>query len=139
MGCTGSSLLHRLSLVAVRAALHCRLLIVVASLVAEHRLKSMWGVGSGGAERGLRSHGAQAQLWYMGLVALWPVGSSGTREQTGVPCIARWIVIPWATREALHPFSSKLPEKTYPLYFLLTQARSQVQFCTRVTWLVSGS
>ena len=45
---------------------------------------------------------AQAQqLWHTGLVALWQVGSSWTRDQTGVPCIARQILNHWTTREAL--------------------------------------
>ena len=44
----------------MRATLRCRLLIVVASLVAEHRLKSVWSVGSRVAERGLSSYDSQA-------------------------------------------------------------------------------
>ena len=57
----------------------------VLSLVAEHGLL-----------------GAQAQwLWHTGLVALRHVGSSQTRNQTSVPCIARWILNYWITREAL--------------------------------------
>ena len=34
------------------------------------------------------------------LVAWWHVGSSWTRDQTGVPCIARWTLNHWTTREA---------------------------------------
>ena len=41
------------------------------------------------------------QLWSMGLVALWHVGSSWTRAQTRVPCIGRRILNHCATREAL--------------------------------------
>ena len=37
----------------------------------------------------------------MGLAALWRVGSSWTKDQTGVPCIARWILKQWTTGEAL--------------------------------------
>ena len=53
---------HRFSLVAGAGAAPqwCGLLIVVASLVAEHRLKSVWSVGSGVAERGLSSYDSQA-------------------------------------------------------------------------------
>ena len=36
----------------------------------------------------------------MGLVVPRHVGSSRTRAQTGVPCIGRWILNHWATREA---------------------------------------
>ena len=37
----------------------------------------------------------------MGLAALQHVGSSWTRDGTGVPCIARWISNHWTIREAL--------------------------------------
>ena len=40
--------------------------------------------------------------WHMGLVALWHVGSSPTRDQTTVPYIARWILNHWTTGEALY-------------------------------------
>ena len=40
------------------------------------------------------------QLWCMGLVAPWHVGSSQTRAQTHVPCIGRRILNHCATREA---------------------------------------
>ena len=36
----------------------------------------------------------------MGLVAPRHVGSSQTRDRTRVPCIGRWILNHWATREA---------------------------------------
>ena len=38
----------------------------------------------------------------MGLVALWHVRSSQTRDQTCVPCIGRWILNHSATREVLY-------------------------------------
>ena len=38
-------------------------------------------------------------MWFQGLVAPRHVESSQSRDQTGVPCIARWILNPWATRE----------------------------------------
>ena len=53
----------------------------------------------------------QAQLlWCMGLAALCHVGSSQARDQTCVPCIARWILNHWTTREglALKHFKLKL-------------------------------
>ena len=94
----------------------CRLLIAVASLVAEHRLQA----------RGLSSCGTWAQqLWHTGsraqaqqlclmsLVAPWHVGSSQTRDRTHVPCIGRRIPNHCGTREAFY-YSSYI----YQLAFL---------------------
>ena len=39
-----------------------------------------------------------------GLVALWHGGSSGSRARNPVPCIGRWILNHWATREVLIQF-----------------------------------
>ena len=39
-------------------------------------------------------------MWHTGLVAQRHVESCQTRDQTGVPCIARWILNHWTTREA---------------------------------------
>ena len=39
-------------------------------------------------------------LWYMGFVALWHVGSSWIRDQTGVAYISRQIPNCWTAREA---------------------------------------
>ena len=119
------------------------LLIVVASLVAKHRLQArglqqLQHLGSVVAARrpqsmqasvvaahGLSSCGARAlqsagfsscgtwaqqlllvgsrawaqQLWRTGLVAPRYVGSSWIRDQTSVPCIGRWILNCWTTRE----------------------------------------
>ena len=38
-------------------------------------------------------------LWCMALVALWPMGSSWTHDQTHVPCIGRQILFHWTTKE----------------------------------------
>ena len=40
-------------------------------------------------------------VWHMGLVAqgMWDL-SSPTRDQACIPCIGRWILNPWTTREA---------------------------------------
>ena len=43
--------------------------------------------------------GSWAVLWSVGLVVLQHVGSSWTKDQTGVPCIARWILNHRTTRE----------------------------------------
>ena len=43
-------------------------------------------------------HGIQ-QSWATGLAAPWYMGSSRTRDQTYDPCIGRWILNPWTTRE----------------------------------------
>ena len=40
------------------------------------------------------------QFWHMGFVAPRHMGSSWTRDRTGVPCIARQILYLWTTREA---------------------------------------
>ena len=74
----------------------CRLLIVVASLVAEQRLQ-----GPGLQQLWLTDSRAQAQqLWRTGLFAPRHVGSSPTRARTRVPCIGRRILNHCATREA---------------------------------------
>ena len=39
------------------------------------------------------------ELWLTGLVALWHLGSSGTRDQTGAPCVRRQILDHWTIRE----------------------------------------
>ena len=72
------------------------LLTAKASLVAENRLQA----------RGLQqlwlkdSRGLAQLLWCTSLVALRHVGSSQTRDGTLVPCIGRWILTHWTTREA---------------------------------------
>ena len=79
-GCAVSSLLPGLFSGRGKGALFfvavCRLLTVVASLVAEHRL---WGLRAPVvAAHELSSHGPQTPeyLWHTGSVALWHVGSS---------------------------------------------------------------
>ena len=58
----------------------------------------------------LRSVGSRAcghlYLWVTGSVAARHVGSSWTRDQTHVPCIGRWILNHWITRELPHLFYS---------------------------------
>ena len=61
----------------------CRLLVAMASLVAEHRLYMC----------GLRSCG------HVGLAAPQPVKSSQASKGNGVPCIGRWILNHWITRK----------------------------------------
>ena len=46
---------------------------------------------------GTRVH--KLHLWHMGLVALWHVKNSWARDRTCVPCIGRWILNHWTTRE----------------------------------------
>ena len=78
---------HRLSLVAVSggySSLQC------AGF-------SLWWLlflrSTGSRHAGFSSCGTWAQqLWLMGLVALWHVGSSRTRDWTRAPCIGRWIL-----------------------------------------------
>ena len=46
--------------------------------------------------------GSQAQeLWLTGLVVPWRVEPSWTMDRTRVPCIGRWILNHWTTREVL--------------------------------------
>ena len=114
-----------LSLVAVNG-----LLIVVASLVAEHRfqvheLQYLWLAGSKALElqqlstrvhwlwlRGPRarrhqqlgcvgSRGRAQQMWHMGSAAPKYVKSSWTRDGTCVPCISRQSPIHYTTRKVL--------------------------------------
>ena len=54
----------------------------------------------------LQRMGSRAQnqwLWHTGLGAPQHVGSSQTRDWTHVPCIGRWILNHWTTREAQLP------------------------------------
>ena len=80
--------MHGLSLVSASrgfslVAMH-RLLIVMTSLVAEHRLQ-----------------GTQARwLRPTGLVALRHVESSWIRDQTCVPHTGRWMLNPWTTEKS---------------------------------------
>ena len=57
---------------------------------------------------GSRVHGLQ-ELRLMGLVAPRYVGSSQTRDLTHVPCVGRWILNIWTTRE--------VPEICLPFFF----------------------
>ena len=84
------------------------LLIVVLSLVLEHRIWGVWA--SVVVMHGLSSWGSRApghRLWscgtWVGLVVLKHVGSSWTRDQTSVPSIARWILNHRTTREVQSP------------------------------------
>ena len=87
-----------------------RLLIAVASLVAEHDFSCCraWPPGARASvvvARGLSSCGLQAQqFWRTGLVAPRHVGSSWTRARTRVSCTGRQILNHCATREALFLF-----------------------------------
>ena len=93
-GSAESSFLHRHS-VAVMPGL----LVAVASLVGPR----LWALGL--QELWLAGSKVLAQwLWLTSSVAPWHVGSPWIRDWTAVPCIARWILNPWTTREALEFF-----------------------------------
>ena len=90
--------MHGLSLVAVSGG-YSLLLCAGFSL---RWLLLLWSTGSrcvGFSSCGMRAQqlwlaGSRVQaqqLWCTGLVALWHVGSSRTRDRTCVPCIGRWI------------------------------------------------
>ena len=56
----------------------------------------------------------QAQsLWCAALVALLHVGSSCTRDQTSIPCIAKQIFNHWTTGEAHHVYLLKIKQPSY--------------------------
>ena len=57
-----------------------------------------------GASSGCRAPALGSRVWelrFTGLVTPQHVGSSGTRDQTHVPCMGRWILNHWTTREIL--------------------------------------
>ena len=75
--------------------------VAVTSPAVEHglgarRRQKLWPAGSRALAR---------YLWRLGLVALWHVGSSQTRDQTSVSCAARQILNHWTTGEGLKRFS----------------------------------
>ena len=88
--CTGFSLVAKSRGYSLVAA--CGHLIVVAFLVAEHRLPCAPASVVGGTR--------SQQLGSMGLVSLWHVGSSQTKNQTLVSHLSRWLLYYWVTREA---------------------------------------
>ena len=59
---------------------------------------AVWALG---CTRFIRGALWAPQLWAEGLAATWHVGSSQTRDRTHVPCIGRWMLNRWSTREAL--------------------------------------
>ena len=84
-----------------------RLLIVVASLVAEHEFK-----------------GTQAQsFWHTGLVAPWYVGSFWTGDQTCVSCIGRWILYHCQGSPRMQIFWYHVPCSTRPEGLLTNEMR----------------
>ena len=88
-----------------------------------------------------------------GLHALWPVGSSQTRNRTPVPCVGRQISIHWTPREAPITFSeekscinsltlliSKVwskPKETFYLNSVLSIYISICLFCIQACWFGS--
>ena len=80
----------------------------VSSLVVYTGLSSwwlllLWSADSGAHRLQLRLLGSRAQVRWLRLPALASLryeGSSWIRDQPHVPCIGRWILYHWATREA---------------------------------------
>ena len=95
-GCAGSLLLCELfSSWGVQAS-HCCGVSCYRARDPKHAGFGLWLLGSR----------AQAQqLWPMGLVAPWRVGSSWTRGWTPVSCTDGQILCHWVTREALESYS----------------------------------
>ena len=120
LGCAGSSLL-RVGFLWVAASGGYALVAVLgllpaaASLVAEHGL-SAWA----------------SLVGLTGFTAQWHVGSSQTRDQTcTVPCISRWLLNHWATREILCVFYTYSgPQFRLAVFYVLDNLMWLV-----VTWL----
>ena len=85
MASGGSSLAVVLGLLIAVNSVEHRFSGVQASVVAAHGLGTCASLA--------------LELRCTGLVALQHVGSSQTRDQTYVPCIDRWILNCWTTRE----------------------------------------
>ena len=92
------------------------LLFINLILAALHLCCGIWAFSSCGTQtshcggfscgaRDLHRTCGLQQLLYMDLVAPWHVESSWIRDQTPVPCIGRWILNHWTTREAPPPIS----------------------------------
>ena len=75
------------------------------------------------------SRGWTWQLWHMGLAAPWHVGSSRTRAQTHDPCIGKWILNHWTSREVLN--SAELKEEWNKG---LQKASTGLPFSSSLTW-----
>ena len=106
-GCVGSSLLHAgfLQLQRAGATLRCSAWASDCSGFSCCGTQALGHLGFSSCgtraqQLWLKGSTAQAQqLWRTGLVSLWHVGSSWTRDLTGVPCIGRWILKHCTTRE----------------------------------------
>ena len=118
-GCAGSSLLYRLSVVAVHGLLTVAAsIIVIPGLQADSRTQYLWF-------RGLVV--PWPVRWWTGLVLLWQVRSSRTENQTGVPCIGRRILNHWTTRVIPGKELGMLAGKLFPGTIWLP-------FSSRVWW-----
>ena len=90
----------------------------------------------------LLSMGSRAwaqQSWRTGLVALRHVGSSRTRDRTRIPCIGKWFLNHWTTRNVLSCFYKPVFLISYLIWLLhwplsLTDRLTLLKF----TQLVSG-
>ena len=100
LGCAGSSLLHRLALVAVSRGFSP---VVVLWLLTVGFLL-------------FQSMGSRAQtqkLWCTDFVAPWHGESSWTRDRTRVPCNGRRIPNHWTTRETSRRQSKETQQRRY--------------------------
>ena len=101
-GCAGSSLLRGLFLWLWRVGATLELRCIGFSLKWLRLLPSMGSRVHGLQQLQFPGTRAQAQwLWHTDLGTPWHVRSSQTRDGSRVPCIGRWILYPWATREVL--------------------------------------
>ena len=98
----------------------------------------MWCTGSRRAS--FSSYGTQAQqLRLKGLFALWRVGSSQIRDQTGVSCTARRILNRWTTREAQSQAFEKRHKSRWLLVCFLFACFCLIAFLTNFLSLLSIS
>ena len=71
------------------------------------RVRGLQTCGVGARQSRLIGSGTQTQqLWHVGFIAPWHVGSCLTRDQTCVSCIGRRILNQWTTREVLQFYLS---------------------------------
>ena len=72
----------------------------------------------------------------MGLVVLWHVGSSRTRDRTRVPCIGRWIFNHCATREVPISFHDNIELENTESYYLHVSVLFRIHFFKGKFYLV---
>ena len=72
--------------------------------------------------------------WHTGLVALRHVGSSPTRDWTHVPCIGRWTLNQWTTREVIWMVLYTF----YPSWLFSYSIKHSLEICleSSIVWFI---